>query len=277
MGSWGMILSRHLILTSWLLRVCFSGVAMCLRRCVAHRWPRCLLVSMRIRTVSPAMILRRPQPIRRTRPRRGSTCASFSSRTLIGREHCLSGLAKKGYVSHQSGKYWEGSHKRAGFTEGMTLGYPNKGGRHGDAGLKIGREGMAPVLKFIDRSVAAEKPFFVWYAPFLPHTPHNPPARLLEKYSAKGHPRSIAKYYAMCEWFDETCGTLIKHIDDRGIADQTLVIYVTDNGWIQLPDRGGLCASIKAQPLRRGNPDADPVSLARHAGSGRSAGTLFLH
>ena len=29
-------------------------------------------------------------------------------------------LAKKGYVSHQSGKWWEGSYQRGGFTEGMT-------------------------------------------------------------------------------------------------------------------------------------------------------------
>ena len=46
--------------------------------------------------------------------------------------------------------------------------------------MKIGREGMKPVLDFIDMSVEEEKPFFVWYAPFLPHTPHNPPQRLLK-------------------------------------------------------------------------------------------------
>ena len=29
---------------------------------------------------------------------------------------------------------------------------------------------------------AGDKPFLVWYAPMLPHDPHNPPADLLEKY-----------------------------------------------------------------------------------------------
>ena len=67
----------------------------------------------------------------------------------------------------------------------MTRGFPKPGGRHGDDGLKIGRTGMEPVFNFIDRSVKDEKPFFVWYAPFLPHTPHTPPARLFEKYKAK--------------------------------------------------------------------------------------------
>ncbi|EMI57292.1 sulfatase atsG [Rhodopirellula sallentina SM41] len=142
-------------------------------------------------------------------------------------------LAEKGYVSFQSGKWWEGSYQRGGFTEGMTKGYPNPGGRHGDEGLAIGRETMKPVTDFIDRSVEADKPFFVWYAPVMPHTPHNPPAELIEKYLKKGVQERIAKYYAMCEWFDETCGTLIDHIDNSGIAEDTLIIYITDNGWIQ--------------------------------------------
>ena len=156
-------------------------------------------------------------------------------------------LAKQGYASHQSGKWWEGSYRRGGFTEGMTQGFPNKGGRHGDAGLKIGRAGMAPVFDFIDQSIEDKKPFFVWYAPFMPHTPHTPPTRLLEKYRAKGVPDRIAKYYAMCEWFDETCGALINHIDDAGIKENTLVLYVCDNGWIQT-EQGSYAPRSKRSP-----------------------------
>ena len=33
-------------------------------------------------------------------------------------------LGKKGYLSHQSGKWWEGNYKRGGFTHGMTRGFP---------------------------------------------------------------------------------------------------------------------------------------------------------
>ncbi|MFP6596684.1 MAG: sulfatase-like hydrolase/transferase, partial [Candidatus Hydrogenedentota bacterium] len=122
-------------------------------------------------------------------------------------------LAQKGYLSHQSGKWWEGSYQRGGFTHGMTRGYPEEGGRHGDDGLKIGREGMDPVFDFIDTAVESEKPFFIWYASFLPHRPHNPPERLLSKYRQEGRPETIAKYYAMCEWFDETCGELLGYLD----------------------------------------------------------------
>ncbi|MBT4157976.1 MAG: sulfatase-like hydrolase/transferase, partial [Planctomycetaceae bacterium] len=51
-------------------------------------------------------------------------------------------LVAHGYLAHQSGKWWEGSWQDGGFTDGMTHGDPKRRGRHGDAGLKIGREGM---------------------------------------------------------------------------------------------------------------------------------------
>ena len=146
-------------------------------------------------------------------------------------------LSQAGYRSHQSGKWWEGSFRRGGFTDGMTRGFPEPGGRHGDDGLEIGRIGLSPVLDFIDESVAKQRPFFVWYAPFLPHTPHDPPDRLLEKYSEPERPPELARYYAMCEWFDETCGELLDHIRGRSLSDNTLIIYVTDNGWIQRTPR----------------------------------------
>lgn len=160
-------------------------------------------------------------------------------------------LDSLGYLSFQSGKWWEGSYRRGGFTHGMTRGYPEKGGRHGDDGLKIGREGLAPIYDFIDLALEQEKPFLLWYAPFLPHTPHNPPARLFEKYRSEDRPDAVARYYAMCEWFDETCGLLLDRLDQKGIREDTLVIYVTDNGWIQHPE-GGYAPRSKRSPYEGG-------------------------
>jgi arylsulfatase A-like enzyme len=135
-------------------------------------------------------------------------------------------LTANGYLAHQSGKWWEGAFEDGGFTHGMT-----RGGRHGDAGLTIGREGMAPVTGFIDLAVREKKPFLLWYAPFLPHTPHNPPQRLLEKYRRPDLAEDVAKYRAMCEWFDESCGQLLDHLDAKGLRQNTVVVYICDNGW----------------------------------------------
>ena len=154
-------------------------------------------------------------------------------------------LGEIGYLSHQSGKWWEGGFHRGGFTHGMTRGFPQPGGRHGDDGLAIGREGLTEIENFLDLSLAEEKPFFLWYAPFLPHTPHNPPERLLQKYQKADRPVPIAKYYAMCEWFDETCGELRAALEKRGVADNTLIAYVTDNGWIQKPTGNGYAPRSK--------------------------------
>ena len=143
----------------------------------------------------------------------------------------IRGLTDSGYLTFQSGKWWEGSWRDGGFTHGMTHGDPARGGRHGDAGLVIGREGLQPITDFIDLAIEQEKPFFVWYAPFLPHTPHNPPQRILEKYAVEGRADDVARYYAMCEWFDETCGQLLDYVDRKGVTSRTLVLYITDNGW----------------------------------------------
>jgi len=131
-------------------------------------------------------------------------------------------LADAGYLTLHTGKYWMRKPKDAGFTQdnGET-------GRHGGKSLSIGRATMKPIYDFIDTAKAKEKPFFVWYAPFLPHTPHNPPARLLEKYKNLKN----EKYLAMVEWLDETCGDLMQNLKDKGVDDNTLVLYIADNGW----------------------------------------------
>jgi uncharacterized sulfatase len=142
-------------------------------------------------------------------------------------------LAAKGYLSLQTGKWWQKHFSRGGFTHGMTV-----GGRHGDTGLDIGRKTMQPIFDFIGEAQTAKKPFLVWYAPMMPHDPHTPPKRLLDKYIDKAPSEHIAKYWAMVEWFDETCGTLLQHLDDKGLRENTIVVYVSDNGWITNPKTG---------------------------------------
>ena len=42
----------------------------------------------------------------------------------------------------------------------MTHGDPERGGRHGDEGLKIGRQSMDPIKSFIDQALSRAKPFW---------------------------------------------------------------------------------------------------------------------
>jgi arylsulfatase A-like enzyme len=156
-------------------------------------------------------------------------------------------LQTRGYVSFQSGKWWQNHFSRGGFTHGMT-----QGGRHGDAGLEIGRGTMQPIYDFMDTAERDGKPWFVWYAPMLPHDPHTPPERLLTKYRSLTNSLPVARYWAMVEWFDETCGQLLDFLDQRGLATNTVVAYVTDNGWITDPQTGRFAPRSKQSPYDGG-------------------------
>lgn len=171
----------------------------------------------------------------------------------IDRVPALAGmLAEAGYLSHQSGKWWEGHFRRGGFTHGMTHGDPARGGRHGDAGLSIGRQGLKPIFEFIRGAREESKPFFVYYAPFMPHTPHNPPERLLDKYMGETPHAAIARYWAMCEWLDETVGQLLEHLEVNGLIEDTIVVYLADNGWINRNDGGSFAPRSKRSPYEGG-------------------------
>lgn len=161
-------------------------------------------------------------------------------------------LKEKGYLSFQTGKWWLGNYANGGFDLGMTHGDPNRGGRHGDYGLEIGRKGMDTLYNYIDFALEEEKPFFLWYAPFLPHQPHNPPDSLLQKYLPVAPSEYVAKYWAMCEWFDNTCGELMDYIDEKGQTKNTLFVYVCDNGWVQNENEPRYTENSKRSPYDYG-------------------------
>ena len=96
-------------------------------------------------------------------------------------------------------------------------------------------------LKFIASSSAAGKPFFAYVPTNAPHSPfHDVPLELYEKYkardlspvlgeSSKGAD-DVARIFAMCENIDQNVGRLLKTLDRLGIAENTIVVYLHDNG-----------------------------------------------
>ncbi len=136
-------------------------------------------------------------------------------------------LSEAGYLTFQTGKLWNVTAPEAGFTDGMTM----KEGRHGGEGLEIGRKSMQPIYDFIEKAQTEKKPFFIWHAPMMPHTPHNPPPEFLAHYQGKGLSPKAEKYYAMVEWFDKTCGELDSYLAKKNLTENTVIIYLADNGW----------------------------------------------
>jgi arylsulfatase A len=159
-------------------------------------------------------------------------------------------LAGHGYRCLQTGKYWEGHWRNAGFTDGMTIAQPS-GGKYGDKqlaggdlvahgngdhGLSIGRETMQPIEDFLNE--VGNDPFLVWYAPFLPHVPHDSAKKYYQLFeSAPDVAEHELPYFAAIAQFDETVGSLVRSIEKRGLANQTLFVFVVDNGWQPDPTR----------------------------------------
>jgi arylsulfatase A-like enzyme len=161
-------------------------------------------------------------------------------------------LQQKGYVSLQTGKWWLGTPANGGFTAGMSHGEKTRGGRHGDEGLDVGRKTMQPIYDFIGNAREQNKPFLVWYAPMLPHSPHTAPQALIDKYKPLAPSLEHARYWASVEWFDQTCGELLDYLDREKLADNTIVVYVTDNGWIQSEKGDAVSLRSKRTPYDAG-------------------------
>jgi arylsulfatase len=85
-------------------------------------------------------------------------------------------------------------------------------------------ETLADSLDFIDRSVKAGKPFFVWHNSTRMHVN----THLRPKYQDMVAEKGFAG--ATITEFDDGVGALLEKLDDLGIADNTIVIVSTDNG-----------------------------------------------
>lgn len=185
-------------------------------------------------------------------------------------------LARHGYDSLQTGKFWEGHWRNGGFTEGMTTGraagVPGCWDKtlpdgvtvahgNGDIGLIIGRVTMEPIVEFLDGHAGPDAaPFLLWYAPVLPHEPHDAAQKYVDLCADNPQvPRQFVRYYANCTWFDDTIGTLMKLLEERGLVKNTLVVFVSDNGWtpstVEHPTYPGFDVDerSKRSPFERGS------------------------
>ncbi len=80
---------------------------------------------------------------------------------------------------------------------------------------------------FMDRAKAANKPFFIWHNTTRMHVF----TYLSQKYQAKmNYESNFGLEEAGMAQMDDDIGDLLKHLDDIGVADNTIVIFTTDNG-----------------------------------------------
>jgi arylsulfatase len=87
----------------------------------------------------------------------------------------------------------------------------------------IDEEFLAAAQGFIDRSVKDSKPFFVWFNTTRMHVFTHLKPESLGKTGKGIHADGMVEH-------DGMVGQLLKQLDDLGVADNTIVLYTTDNG-----------------------------------------------
>ena len=105
----------------------------------------------------------------------------------------------------------------------------------------------------IERAVETGKPFFLHFAPYAVHAPIMPNPKYIDKYG--NMEKREAAYATMIESADAALGLVLDKLDALGIADNTIVIFTSDNGGLSAHARGGKPHTHNT-PLRSGKGSA---------------------
>lgn len=94
-------------------------------------------------------------------------------------------------------------------------------------------------VNFIQRSAAADQPFFGYVAYNAPHWPLQVPKVYYDRRDEIADPVRRT-YVAMIDALDRGVGQILKALDDTGVRDNTMVIFLSDNG---CPVQFGYCST----------------------------------
>ena len=82
----------------------------------------------------------------------------------------------------------------------------------------------------VDSALEAKQPFFLYMAHYAVHSPFHSDPRFAAHYRDQGKPRAAEAYATLIEGMDQSLGDLMDHIEARGVAENTLFIFLGDNG-----------------------------------------------
>lgn len=85
-------------------------------------------------------------------------------------------------------------------------------------------------LDFMDRQSAGGKPFFVYLPTNAPHTPLEIADSYWKPYLKLGLNETTARVYGMVENLDENLGRLMAHLEKSKLSENTILIFLGDNG-----------------------------------------------
>ena len=107
-------------------------------------------------------------------------------------------------------------------------------------------------LKAMEYPIRKKEPFYLYMAHYGVHTPIHEEPQFYRKYLDAGLEERTAMYASMVESVDESLGRILDFLEEKGIADNTIIIFYSDNGGHSLNTAKNSVAHTFNAPLREG-------------------------
>lgn len=107
-------------------------------------------------------------------------------------------------------------------------------------------------LKTLDYPITHHQPFYLYLAHYATHTPIQKDRRFFSEYKEMGLDNGEAKFSSMVAGVDKSLGDLMDFLEEKGIADNTVIFFMADNGGnADVKAKGGV-PHTQCAPLREG-------------------------
>ena len=107
-------------------------------------------------------------------------------------------------------------------------------------------------LKTLEYPIEHKQPFYLYLAHYATHTPIQKDDRFFREYKEMGLDNGQSKFSSMVAGVDKSLGDLMDYLEKKGIADNTIIIFMADNGGnADVKSKGGV-PHTQCAPLREG-------------------------
>ncbi len=89
---------------------------------------------------------------------------------------------------------------------------------------------FAQATRWIEGEAAARRPFYAYIATNAPHAPYNAKPEDAALYEGKGLGKDTENFFGMLHNIDQNVGKILARLEALGIAKDTLIVYMNDNG-----------------------------------------------
>lgn len=82
----------------------------------------------------------------------------------------------------------------------------------------------------LSTAVKDQKPFYLYFAQYAVHSPFDSDPRFADHYKDSDKPAPAKAFATLIEGMDKSLGDILDHLEALGVADNTLVLFLGDNG-----------------------------------------------